>query len=104
MQKLHCDAREKFTGNNEQFKIRSARITRFIVGVLKEILSNGIGGLYARHSRVYNVFLHRPPLTGQFRRKTDRLRPIQRHYYTILSAMPITYRGLRPKQKIEKRR
>jgi len=31
-----------------------------LLGILKEILSYGIGGLYARHGRVYNVFLHEP--------------------------------------------
>ena len=28
--------------------------------ILKESLSYGTGGLYARHNRVYNVFLHEP--------------------------------------------
>jgi hypothetical protein len=31
-----------------------------LLGILKEILSYGIGGLYARHNPVYNVFLHEP--------------------------------------------
>jgi len=28
--------------------------------ILEEILSYGIGGLYARYGRGYNVFLHEP--------------------------------------------
>jgi hypothetical protein len=28
--------------------------------ILEEILSYGIGGLYARHGRGYNVFVHEP--------------------------------------------
>ena len=31
-----------------------------LLGILKEILSYGNGGLYARHGRGYNVFLHVP--------------------------------------------
>jgi hypothetical protein len=31
-----------------------------LLGILKEILAYGIGGLYARHGRVNNVFLHEP--------------------------------------------
>jgi hypothetical protein len=31
-----------------------------LVGILKEIISYGIDGLYARHGRVYNAFLHEP--------------------------------------------
>jgi hypothetical protein len=30
------------------------------LGILKEILANGICGLYAKHILVYNVFLHEP--------------------------------------------
>ena len=31
-----------------------------LLGILEEILSYGIGGLYARHDRVYSAFLHEP--------------------------------------------
>jgi hypothetical protein len=31
-----------------------------LLGILKEILSYGIGGLYARYGRGYSVFLHEP--------------------------------------------
>jgi hypothetical protein len=31
-----------------------------LLGILEEIRSYGIGGLCARHSREYNVFLHEP--------------------------------------------
>jgi len=31
-----------------------------LLGILEEILSYGIGGLYARHGRGYSVFLHEP--------------------------------------------
>ncbi len=31
-----------------------------LLGILKEILSYGTGGLYAKHGRGYSVFLHEP--------------------------------------------
>jgi hypothetical protein len=31
-----------------------------LLEILEEILSYGIGGLYARHGRGYNVFVHEP--------------------------------------------
>jgi hypothetical protein len=31
-----------------------------LLGILKEIPAYGICGLYAKHNRVYNVFLHEP--------------------------------------------
>ena len=42
-----------------------------LLEILEEILSYGIGGLYARHGRGYNVLVHEPffdkfLLTGQF--------------------------------------
>ncbi len=40
--------------------IATQSICADLLGILKEILSYGIGGLYARHGRVYNVFLHEP--------------------------------------------
>jgi len=40
--------------------IATQSICAGLLGTLKEILSYGIGGLYARHSRVYSVFLHEP--------------------------------------------
>jgi hypothetical protein len=33
-----------------------------LLGILKEIPAYGICGLYAKHNRVYNVFLHEPLL------------------------------------------
>ena len=31
-----------------------------LLGILEEILFYGIGGLYAKHNSLYNVFLHEP--------------------------------------------
>jgi hypothetical protein len=31
-----------------------------LLGILKEILADGICGLYGKHNQVYNVFLHEP--------------------------------------------
>jgi hypothetical protein len=36
VQKLHCDAREKFTGNNELIKTRSARTSRFDIPIMDQ--------------------------------------------------------------------
>ncbi len=40
--------------------IATESICADLLGILKEILSNDIGGLYARHNQEYNVFLHEP--------------------------------------------
>jgi len=40
--------------------IATQSISADFLGILKEILSYGIGGLPARHGRVYNVFLYEP--------------------------------------------
>jgi hypothetical protein len=40
--------------------IATQSICADLLGILKEILAYGIGGLYARHGRVYSVVLHEP--------------------------------------------
>jgi hypothetical protein len=40
--------------------IATESICAGLLGILKEILSDGTGGLYARYSQVHNVFLHEP--------------------------------------------
>ena len=52
-------------------KVATQSISADLLGILEEIFSYGIGGLYARHGRGYNVFVHEPFfdrffLTGQF--------------------------------------
>jgi hypothetical protein len=40
--------------------IATQSICADLLEILEEILVYGIGGLYARHGQVYNVFLHEP--------------------------------------------
>jgi hypothetical protein len=41
-------------------KVANQSICADLLEILKEILSYGIGALYARHGRGYGIFLHEP--------------------------------------------